>query len=139
MPFRDHELVELAMSLPDTLKLRGWTTKRVLREAMKTALPAEIIRRPKMGFPVPLQRWFQQEFRLLIDEYVLGSRALARGLFEARELQRIVREHQAGVIDHSDRLWALVNLEIWQRLFLEQESRNGMLPQMSGIDIATRV
>ena len=130
VPFLDHKLVEFSTALPDRMKLRGWTTKYVLREAMKTVLPETILNRPKMGFPVPLARWFRGEFRPLLDEYVLGERALSRGLFQPDFLHRLVQEHVTGKADHMERLWTLVNFEMWQRQFLDGEPTHGVLPQV---------
>ena len=130
VPFLDHKLVEFSTALPDRLKLRGWTTKYVLREAMKGLLPEPILRRRKMGFPVPLGRWFRGEFRPLLDEFVVGERTVARGLFQSDFLQRLVREHVAGTANHTERLWTLVNFEMWQRNFLDGEPLRGSLPQV---------
>ena len=131
VPFLDHKLVEFSTALPDRMKLRGWTTKYVLREAMKTVLPETILNRPKMGFPVPLARWFRGEFRPLLDEYVLGERALSRGLFQPDFLHRLVQEHVTGKADHMERLWTLVNFEMWQRQFLDGETHVGIIPQIA--------
>src|SRR5688500_7174764 len=73
VPFLDHPLVEWTARLPERLKLRGLTTKHVLRQAMKDDLPAEILSRRKMGFPVPVGSWFRGRYRHLLDEYVLGA------------------------------------------------------------------
>ena len=83
-----------------------------------------------MGFPVPLGRWFRGEFRPLLDEFVVGERTVARGLFRPDFLQRLVQEHAAGRADHTERLWTLVNFEIWQRHFLDGEPLKGALPQI---------
>jgi len=120
VPFLDHKLVELTASLPERMKLRGVTTKYILRESMKGILPEQILTRSKMGFPVPLGAWFRGPFRPMIDEYVLGERVRARGIFDHTYLQQLVNEHQSGV-DHSERLWMLVNFEMWQRQFLDGE------------------
>jgi asparagine synthase (glutamine-hydrolysing) len=130
VPFLDHRLVEFSTALPDSLKIRGWTTKYVLREAMKGLLPEPILRRGKMGFPVPLSRWFRQDFRPLLDEFVVGDRTVARGLFRPEFLERLVQEHVAGTANHADRLWTLVNFELWQRHFLDGEPLKGALPQV---------
>ena len=119
VPFLDHKLVEFTVRLPERLKLhRGWTTKYVLRQAMKNILPPEILQRKKMGFPVPIGKWFRGEFRSIIDEYVVSARALERGIFNPEFVQDLVARHQAGQ-NHSERLWALVNFEIWQRRFFD--------------------
>jgi asparagine synthase (glutamine-hydrolysing) len=104
------------------MKLRGATTKYVLRESMKGLLPEAILARPKMGFPVPVGAWFRGAFRTVVDEYVLGDRAMNRGIFEPLFVRSLVSRHQEGGEDHSERLWALVNFEIWQRQFFDEES-----------------
>jgi len=122
VPFLDHPLMEFAARLPERMKLRGRTTKYVLREAMKGFLPDEILTRAKMGFPVPIGRWFRGPFRMLLDEYVLGARPAARELFDPAYVRTLVAQHERGQGDHSERLWSLVNFEMWQRLFLDGES-----------------
>jgi asparagine synthase (glutamine-hydrolysing) len=122
VPFLDHPLVEFTATLPERLKLRGRTTKYILREAMRDFLPPEILSRGKMGFPVPIGRWFRGPYRGIIDEYVLGDRASGRDLFDAGYVRQLVNEHSTGHRDHSERLWALVNVEIWHRIFLDGES-----------------
>jgi asparagine synthase (glutamine-hydrolysing) len=121
VPFLDHHLVEYTASLPERLKLRGWTTKYVLRRAMRGLLPAEILTRPKMGFPVPVGRWFRGAYAHVLDEYVLSERAAARNIFDRREVARLVAEHAAGAANHAERLWSLVNFEMWLRRFMDGE------------------
>jgi len=121
VPFLDHKLVEFSAALPERMKLRGGTTKYILRESMKDVLPEAILSRPKMGFPVPVGSWFRGAFRNVIDEYVLSERALSRGIFEPAFVESLVQRHQQGE-DHSERLWALVNFEVWQRQFLDGET-----------------
>ena len=120
VPFLDHKLVEFTARMPDTMKLRGGTTKFVLRESMKGVLPDQILSRSKMGFPVPIGRWFRGSFKSVIDEYVLSDRALGRDIFEPDFVRRLVSLHQSGE-DHSERLWALLNFEIWLRQFFDGE------------------
>ena len=119
VPFLDHDLVERAAAMPSSLKLRGWRTKAVLRSALADVVPPAILTRRKMGFPVPLGTWLRGEFSSVVDDLVLGPRARARGLFDEAALRRLVAEHRAGAAQHGDRLWLLMNLEIWQRVFLD--------------------
>jgi len=112
--------VEFTASMPDTMKLRGNTTKYVLRESMKGVLPERILSRSKMGFPVPIGSWFRGQFKSIIDEYVLSDRALSRGIFAPDFVRGVVARHQAGE-DHAERLWALLNFEIWLRRFFDSE------------------
>jgi asparagine synthase (glutamine-hydrolysing) len=112
--------VEFTARLPERLKLRGGTTKYILREAMRDVLPSEILTRGKMGFPVPVGAWLRGPYRGIVDELVLSPRALERGLFDPAAIRSIVARHGAGE-DHSERLWSLVNLEIWHRVVVEGE------------------
>ena len=118
VPFLDHKLMEFSARMPDNLKLRGKTTKFVLREAMRGILPDEILTRKKMGFPVPIGKWFRNEYKHLIDEFVLSERALSRGIFKADFVRNLAARHQQGE-NHDERLWALLNFEMWQRQFLD--------------------
>jgi asparagine synthase (glutamine-hydrolysing) len=83
-----------------------------------------------MGFPVPLGRWFRQSFRPLLEDLVVGERTVARGLFRPEFLERLVEEHVAGTASHTERLWTLVNFELWQRHFLDGEPLKGALPEV---------
>ena len=122
VPFLDHPLVEFTATLPEKLKLRGGTTKYILREAMRDFLPPEILSRSKMGFPVPVGRWFREGYSGVVKEFVLGERAAARGLFDTSYVHSLVNEHASRERDHTERLWALVNVEIWHRIFIDGES-----------------
>ena len=121
VPFLDHQLIEFAARLPQRMKLRGLTTKYILRRAMQGVLPEQILTRRKMGFPVPVGRWLAREYRHLLDEYVTGPRAAKRGLFDAAYVRGLIAEHERGEANHAERLWALLNTEIWQRIFLDDE------------------
>ena len=121
VPFLDHKLVEYVVSLPAESKLRGWQTKFVLREALRDVIPPPILARRKMGFPVPVGSWLKNEFASMVDEFVTGPRALARALFDEHFVRKIAAEHRSGRAPHGTRLWLLMNLEIWQRIFLDGE------------------
>jgi asparagine synthase (glutamine-hydrolysing) len=127
VPFLDHTLVEHVVALPSHLKLRGFTTKAVLRDALKGIVPPPILARRKMGFPVPVGRWLAGPFFPLIESFVLGRRALARGLFNREALRRMALEHRSGVGGHGDRLWLLLNLEIWHRVVVEGEDATRLM------------
>ena len=120
VPFLDHKLCEFSAQMPDRLKIRGLTTKRVLRDSVRSLLPREIISRRKMGFPVPLAQWFRGRFRWVIDEYVLSPKAAGRGLFDQHYVAELVARHMAGTENNAQRLWSLVTFEIWCRRVLAQ-------------------
>ncbi|MGI8883474.1 MAG: asparagine synthase (glutamine-hydrolyzing) [Pyrinomonadaceae bacterium] len=121
VPFLDHKLVEFTAKMPEKMKLRGNDTKWILREAMRGILPPEILTRSKMGFPVPVGNWFRNEFRHIVEEYVLSERSLRREIFNSDFVREIVGKHNAGE-NHDERLWFLVNFEIWQRRFFDGET-----------------
>ncbi len=121
VPFLDHKLVEYTAKMPTRMKINGGTTKYVLKRAMKNVLPDEILNRPKMGFPVPVGAWFRGAYKSVVDEYVTGERAANRGIFNADFVRQIVSEHNAGA-NHDERIWFLVNFEMWQRRFFDGEN-----------------
>ncbi len=131
VPFLDHELVGFAARMPERMKVRGMTTKYVLRKAMENVLPGEILTRKKMGFPVPVGAWLRGSHRFLLDEFVTSSRTTARGLFDAGAVRRIVASHTSGEANHSERLWSLINLEIWQRMQFDGEPIEDLRQAMS--------
>jgi asparagine synthase (glutamine-hydrolysing) len=124
VPFLDHKLVEFSAHMPERLKLRGGTTKYVLRESMKGILPEAILTRSKMGFPVPIGVWFRGAHAAVVDEYVLSERAMSRGIFVPDFVRQLVVRHKRGEEDHSERLWSLINFEIWQRQFFDGEKNS---------------
>jgi len=114
-PFLDHRLVEAALRIPTARKYRCGRGKRILRRALGPLLPADIWRRPKMGFGVPLDHWFRHELKELTHDLLLGPSARVDQFFQASTRAQLVREHLAGVFDHSYRLWTLLVLEMWLR------------------------
>ena len=121
VPFLDDHVVEYVAALPGRFKVRGWQTKAVLRSAVADLIPPAILTRPKMGFPVPFGQWLRGPFASVLDEFVLGSRACGRRLFRSEAIRQLAAEHRSGARSHGDRLWLLVNLEMWQRIFIDGE------------------
>jgi asparagine synthase (glutamine-hydrolysing) len=120
-PFLDQDLLEFAAHVPSDLKLKGLTTKYILKKAMQGLVPREIIYRKKHGFGVPVGRWFRTSLKEYVWDMLLGPQALRRGYFREDVLRRLIEEHQSGKRDHGQRLWALLTFEMWHRVFLEQE------------------
>jgi asparagine synthase (glutamine-hydrolysing) len=114
-PLMDHPLVEWLASLPPRLKVRGQEGKWLLKKAMEPHLPHEIMYRPKMGFSVPLARWFRGPLRERVREAVLGGTLAGTGYFDAATLQRMLREHESGLRDYSHPLWAVLMFEAFLR------------------------
>ncbi len=112
-PFLDHALVELVGQIPVHLKLRGWTTKHILREAVRDVLPREILRRRKQGFGVPIGPWLRGRLRRTLEERLAFDRVARRGLFDPVVTRRLVAEHLAGQRDHRKILWGLLMFDAW--------------------------
>ncbi len=117
MPFLDHVLAAFVSALPDAWRVRGFTTKRVLRLAMRRLLPARILQRPKVGFRVPVNEWFRTSMRDYLLEHLTGTDSRTRDYYRPEELRRVLQEHVDGHHNHEKLLWCLLNLEIWQREF----------------------
>ena len=119
VPFLDHHLVEFAAALPPRMKLRGFSTKWILREAVKGILPASILTRKKMGFPVPFSIWMRGRAGELAHDVLLDRRARQRGLTNPSEVAALLASHREGAVDGGDALWSLLNLELWYRTFID--------------------
>ena len=118
MPFMDHELAAYVSSLPDEYRVRGRTTKWILREAMKQLLPQAILERPKVGFRVPVNEWFRGPMKDYLYEHLTGAESRTRHYYHAQALQQVLAEHVAGRQNHEKLLWSLLTLEIWHRQYL---------------------
>jgi len=118
-PFLDHEFMEFIARIPSELKLRGRTTKYILKEALKGILPDEVLYREKMGFGVPLDHWFRNELKEMAYDTLLSDRALQRGYFKKEAVKKILDEHLAGKWNWHNHIWNLLMLELWHRMFID--------------------
>jgi asparagine synthase (glutamine-hydrolysing) len=114
-PLMDHELVEWLATLPSTLKVRAQEGKFLLKKAMEPLLPDDILYRTKMGFSVPLARWFRGPLKGRVRQAVLGPRLAATGWFNRDYLSHLVDGHQSGAHDYSSPLWSLLMFEAFLR------------------------
>ncbi len=119
VPFLDHPLVEFTARIPAAHQIKGMAGKFILKEAVEDLLPHDIIYRKKMGFPTPWAYWLSGPQLQQIETLLTEPRSSARGLFRADAISRIFAEHRAGHRDHGNRIWRLLNLELWQRACLE--------------------
>jgi len=119
-PFLDHKFMEFAASIPANLKLKGLSSKYILKKAFSELVPAPILKRKKMGFGVPISHWFRNELKEYLHDELLSRRCLERGYFQTKYLKLIIDEHTSGRYDHGYRLWALLNLELWQQMFIDK-------------------
>ena len=121
VPFLDHPLVEFATNIPQSLQLGGFAGKRILKKAVEDLLPQSILYRQKLGFPTPFSRWLAGPQLDVICKLLLEPRSMDRGLFQRDAVKRLFEEHRSGYRDHYDRIWRLLNLELWHRVCLEKE------------------
>lgn len=121
-PFLNQDLVDFTMKLPVRMKLRVRRSHYILRKGLGQHLPAEIVQRPHPRPPIPVGRWLRGPFRPFLHEYVLSDRALGRGIMRPDVVGHLVAEHESGRADHSRQLWSLINLEVWQRLYVDGEA-----------------
>jgi len=121
-PFSDQDLVEFAIGLPEKMKLRGLDTKWIVKEAMRGILPAEILRRKKMGFSPPLPKWINRELKPLIGCMLDPATIERRGIFRPDSVARLLQDHSERKRDNSMQIWALLMIEVWQRMYLDGES-----------------
>lgn len=118
-PFLDHHFVELALAIPVSRKYHSGRGKQILTRAFADLLPEEVIRRPKMGFGVPLDTWFRGPLAPMARDMLLDERTIARGYFRRETVEDLVHSHQAGRFDHSYRLWSLLIFELWLRRWVD--------------------
>ena len=118
-PFLDHHVIEFAASLPEKFKLRGLTTKYLLKRVLKKLLPAENLDRRKMGFGVPIGHWFRGEMQAFLRETLLSQKSLGRGLFKPEVVKQLVELHTRGERDYAHQLWTLLMLELWFDRFID--------------------
>jgi len=118
-PLLDRELVEFAISLPTSLKIKAGERKYVLKKALADRVPRENMYRPKQGFGVPVGAWFRGDLGGFAEDIILSARARGRGYFRPDVLERLVRDHTSGREDHTHRVWSLLMLELWHRAFTD--------------------
>jgi asparagine synthase (glutamine-hydrolysing) len=118
-PFLDHHVIEFAASLPQNLKLRGLTSKYLLKKVLRKLLPSENLNRRKMGFGVPVGHWFRGKMQPFLREVILSDKALRRGLFKPEWVRQLTELHTRGERDYSQQLWTLLMLELWFSHFID--------------------
>jgi asparagine synthase (glutamine-hydrolysing) len=118
-PLLDHRLMEMAAGLPGPWKLGGRTTKKIFKDALRMWLPSHILDRPKRGFAVPISSWLRNELRELPGDILLDPRSTERGFFREDRLRRLIDDHLSGANDNGDKIWALIQLELWMRTFID--------------------
>lgn len=132
VPLLDHQLVELAATMPAAIKVRGGRLKHVLKESLGDLLPKDILDRKKRGFGTPMGAWLKKELAPLLGRLLAPEVIQRRGLFRQPVVDRLVADHQANRIDGTDALLALLNLEIWSRIYLDHRDPVDVAAELKG-------
>ena len=119
-PMLDAQLVDRIEALPPSFKLAGRQSKRILKQAVASRLPAEILKRPKKGFGIPVATWLRGPLTGLLDDLLGIDQLTHQGLFRPEMVRRLVNEHRAGSHNHRKPLWTLLMFQLWHRKWVEQ-------------------
>ncbi len=125
-PYVDKQVVEFTARIPANLKLNGRRLKHIQREVARDYLPEKLLSRGKQGFSFPLAHWFAHELRDLTTNLLLNSNLVDEGYFRPQAIKTLLDEHVNGRVDHNYRLWLLLNLELWHRMFVAGESKEDL-------------
>jgi asparagine synthase (glutamine-hydrolysing) len=135
-PFMDHRLVEFAARLPTSLKIRGRSLRYIQRKLAARYLPREVLQRPKQGFSSALPYILRNEYRTLYDRFLSDAELVRAGVLARAPIEKLLREHIAGRVDHGNRLWLLINSELWYRMMILGHSRDDMRRELRGESLA---
>jgi asparagine synthase (glutamine-hydrolysing) len=130
VPLLDHELVEMAATIPGALKVRDGQLKRLMKAALTPTLPDEILHRAKRGFGTPMGAWMKKELLPVVRELLSEDVVRQRGLFDADAVGSLMAGHEANRIDGTDALLALLNLEVWSRVYLDGRSASDVADEL---------
>lgn len=118
-PFLDHKLIEFAASLPESMKMKRFETKSLLKKVAARLVPSEVVYRRKMGFGVPIGDWFRGGMKEFVREALLSEKSLQRGIIHPEAMRRYVDEHTGAKQDHAFQIWTLLMLELWFQRFID--------------------
>jgi asparagine synthase (glutamine-hydrolysing) len=119
VPMLDHRLIEFMARLPGSFKVRGLTTKYLLRRAVRRLLPPSVLSKPKHGFAVPTDPWFRGELKDYVFDILMDERTRQRGYFNVPYVEHLYNMHREGKEVYDTQLWLLLNFELWARTFLD--------------------
>ena len=130
VPLLDHELVELAASIPASVKVSSGRLKSLMKRSLEGLLPPDVLERPKRGFGTPMGAWLKKELAPLLRGLLAPEVVRGRGLFDISAIDRLLAEHQSNRIDGTDALLALMNLEIWSRMYLDDREPDDVAAEL---------
>jgi asparagine synthase (glutamine-hydrolysing) len=124
VPFLDHHFVAFCMSMPNHMKIRGSEQKYVLKKVAEKYLPHDIVYRKKMGFPTPLRDWLRQPATQELRARLTAKSSFVGEFLNVEPVRELLHRHDAGLEDGTDRIWRLLNLELWGGLFFKGEKES---------------
>jgi asparagine synthase (glutamine-hydrolysing) len=130
-PFMDHKLAEFAARLPTSLKVKGRRLRYLQVRLAERYLPSEVLKRPKQGFSSALPYMVRDELRLLAGAFLTDSHLVRDGFYTQAPVRRVLEEHLQGRSDHGNRLWLLLNSEVWYRMLLEHATSEDLLERIT--------
>lgn len=133
VPLLDHKLLEMAATMPEAVKIKGGVLKAAMKSALRSKLPADILHRKKRGFGTPMGAWLKGELGILLDKILSPEAIGRRGLFDKNVISQLISDHRANRQDYTDALVALLNFEIWARVFLDQRSHEDVTAELQGL------
>ncbi|HKV91089.1 MAG TPA: asparagine synthase (glutamine-hydrolyzing) [Candidatus Angelobacter sp.] len=132
-PFTDYRLLEFAMQVPGNMKIRRSTTKWITRQALRNILPKEVLEKKKMGFNPPLPQWINGELQPVIQQFLSPAAVERRGLFRPEAVQTLLSQHAENRRDNALKIWALLMIEVWQRMYFDKQSEESVLEEAVGM------
>lgn len=139
VPFLDHQFVEFAASVPPHMKLRGKHGKYIVKKAVEGLIPHDIIHRRKMGFPTPITAWLMRDDAGKLFDYLRDSRGILAAYTDTGYVDELLIKHQRGIHDATDRIWRLLNLQLWGDMYLtgrRGQFWEGLLPAAQSLQLA---
>jgi asparagine synthase (glutamine-hydrolysing) len=124
VPFLNRRMIEFAARMPPDLKIRGFKRKYILKRSLEKLLPREVVWRKKAGFGAPIRAWLRGALRPVVEDLLSDEVVKRRALFRPTEVRRIIDSNFSGREDYSLQVFQLLNLELWQRQFLDENSAN---------------
>jgi asparagine synthase (glutamine-hydrolysing) len=121
-PFLDYQVVELALSIPGHMKIRGSERKYILKKAFKDLIPEVVLKRKKEGFSIPMKNWLKRELKSALWELLNEKTITKLGFFNWSAVDRMIQEHLSGQQNHAHRLWCLMVFVLWHRKYIENTS-----------------
>jgi asparagine synthase (glutamine-hydrolysing) len=120
-PFLDHKVMEFAATIPGRMKIKGMKLKYIIKKALRGKLPDEILSRGKMGFGIPIDKWFRGELKDYSQDILMSDKCIGRNYFKKENIARLLSDHYDSKANNGARIWSLLNLELWHRVFLDKD------------------